>query len=154
MLFALLQVVVVDGGTGGPVDLLSDPEVAEAFTKLMQAEGAGPLAILGAALFLVNVALRKGGLKYLPPGKVTDFLKTRWGGWALNAVLALGGGATAMASTGMPFSLANLGSMAVKALMTAAVAVMANELRKDVAEAQDAGKAAASNDDAGPSANA
>lgn len=152
MIFALLQQVsVVDGGTGGPVDLLTDPEVAEAFSKLVQADGAGSLATLGAALYFVNLVIRKGGLKYLPAGRVTDFLKTRWGGWLLNAALALGGGGLALARTGAPISFASVWSMVLKSITVAAVAVMANELHKDVVEAQSAGAEAAK--DPGPTVN-
>ena len=98
---------------------------------------------MGAALFFVNVLVRKGALQRLPPGKLSDFLNSRLGGWIINLSLALGGGAVTMAGAGSPITIAALGAMALKAGLAAAVAVMVNELQKDIAKAKDAGKAAA-----------
>lgn len=150
MILALLQ-FASDAGTDGPAALLADPEVAAAVDALMKADGAGPLVTLGLVLFLVNLIIRKGGLKYLPAGKVTDFLKTRGGGWALNGVLALLGAGGTLLKAGGPISLSTLGSALAKSVLTAAVAVMVNELQKDTAAAKEAGAKAA--DDPGPTVN-
>lgn len=150
---------VADAGTAGSVDplaaiapLLSDPEVAAAAQKFMESKDAGVLAGMGALLYLVNLLFRKGVFKKLPPGKVSDFVNSKKGGWIINIALAVGGGAMSMFGAGTPISIGSVISMLLKAGVAAGVAVAANELQKDVSAAKTAGEAAAK--DPGPSINA
>jgi hypothetical protein len=144
----LLQ-AAADAGVAGGVDvatsLLSDPEIASAAKALLESQGAGSMALMGSALYFANLLFRKGAFKRLPPGKLNDFLNSSMGGWIVNLTLALGGGALAMAGAPTPISLGAIGSMVIKAVVTAAIAATVHEFQRDVKEAKSAGKAAAEN---------
>lgn len=123
-------------------------QFAGVLVQLAQAGRWGAFASL--AVFALVYVVRKFGSK-LPAGKVRDALLSKWGGWALNFLLAVAAGFAGVTFIGVPITVVVVVGILGAAVSYALGAAGLVELQKDIvgkAEAKGTEAAAAVTDKA------